>query len=74
LPWLHLQHIERTRGLEDGVDRALRAVEAAEVPVVISGDGLLGGDEGMDGNQRRATGQGGRGRDRERKYQAFHCS
>ena len=29
--------VERTRGLEDGVERALRAVESAEVPVVISG-------------------------------------
>ncbi len=34
--------VERTRGLEDGAERALRAVEADEVPVVISGDGLLG--------------------------------
>jgi len=33
---------ERTRGLEDGVERALRASEAGEVPVVVSGDGLLG--------------------------------
>ena len=34
--------VERTRGLEDGVQRALRAVEAGEVPVVLSGDGLIG--------------------------------
>lgn len=34
--------VERTRGLQDGVERALRAVEAGEVPVVISGDGLIG--------------------------------
>jgi YegS/Rv2252/BmrU family lipid kinase len=34
--------VERTRGLEDGVERALRAVEAGEVPVVLSGDGLIG--------------------------------
>jgi YegS/Rv2252/BmrU family lipid kinase len=33
---------ERTRSLEDGVERALRAVEAGEVPVVLSGDGLIG--------------------------------
>lgn len=34
--------VERTRGVEDGVERALRAVEASEVPVVMSGDGLVG--------------------------------
>jgi len=34
--------VERTSGLEDGVERALRAVEAGEVPVVLSGDGLIG--------------------------------
>ena len=34
--------VERTRSLEHGVEAALRAVEAAEVPVVMSGDGLLG--------------------------------
>jgi YegS/Rv2252/BmrU family lipid kinase len=34
--------VERTRGLEDGVERALRAVEAGEVPAVLSGDGLIG--------------------------------
>jgi YegS/Rv2252/BmrU family lipid kinase len=32
----------RTRDLEHGVDAALRAVEAGEVPVVVSGDGLIG--------------------------------
>src|SRR4249920_1199718 len=34
--------VERTRGLQDGVERALRAVDAGEVPVVLSGDGLIG--------------------------------
>lgn len=34
--------VERTRGLEHGVELALRAVEAGEVPVVLSGDGLIG--------------------------------
>lgn len=34
--------VERTRSLEHGVDLALRAVEANEVPVVVSGDGLMG--------------------------------
>lgn len=32
----------RTRSLEHGVEEALRAGEAGEVPVVIAGDGLLG--------------------------------
>jgi YegS/Rv2252/BmrU family lipid kinase len=32
----------RTRDLEDGVERALRAAEGGEVPVVLSGDGLIG--------------------------------
>jgi YegS/Rv2252/BmrU family lipid kinase len=34
--------VERTRSLEHGVDLALRAVELGEVPVVVSGDGLMG--------------------------------
>jgi YegS/Rv2252/BmrU family lipid kinase len=34
--------VERTRGLRDGVERALRAADAEEVPVVMSGDGLIG--------------------------------
>ncbi|HEY0316801.1 MAG TPA: diacylglycerol kinase family protein [Solirubrobacterales bacterium] len=34
--------VQRTKGLEHGVEQALRAVEAGEVPVVMSGDGLLG--------------------------------
>jgi YegS/Rv2252/BmrU family lipid kinase len=34
--------VVRTRGLEDGVESALRAAEAGEVPVVLSGDGLIG--------------------------------
>jgi len=34
--------VERTRSLEHGVELALRAIELGEVPVVISGDGLLG--------------------------------
>jgi YegS/Rv2252/BmrU family lipid kinase len=34
--------VERTLGLEDGVERALRAVEAGEAPVVVGGDGLVG--------------------------------
>ncbi|HVQ58990.1 MAG TPA: diacylglycerol kinase family protein [Solirubrobacterales bacterium] len=34
--------VQRTKGLEHGVEQALRAVEAGEVPVVMSGDGLVG--------------------------------
>jgi YegS/Rv2252/BmrU family lipid kinase len=34
--------VVRTRSLEHGVDKALAAVEAGELPVVISGDGLVG--------------------------------
>ena len=34
--------VHRTTGLESGVEAALRAVEAGEVPVAMSGDGLLG--------------------------------
>ncbi len=57
--------VERTRGLEDGVERALRAVEAAEVPVVISGDGLLGAVGGAMAGSDTPLGivPGGRGND-----------
>jgi YegS/Rv2252/BmrU family lipid kinase len=34
--------VEKTRSLDHGAELALRAVELGEVPVVISGDGLLG--------------------------------
>src|SRR3954447_20421581 len=34
--------VQRTKGLEHGVDQALGAIEAGEVPVVVSGDGLIG--------------------------------
>jgi YegS/Rv2252/BmrU family lipid kinase len=34
--------VTHTRGLEDGVEKALRAAEAGEVPAVLSGDGLIG--------------------------------
>jgi YegS/Rv2252/BmrU family lipid kinase len=57
--------VERTRGIEDGVDRALRAVEAAEVPVVVSGDGLLGAIGGAMAGSDTPLGiiPGGRGND-----------
>ncbi len=34
--------VQRTKGLEHGVRQALLAIEAGELPVVMSGDGLLG--------------------------------
>jgi len=34
--------VEKTRSLEHGAELALRAVELGEIPVVVSGDGLLG--------------------------------
>lgn len=57
--------VERTRGLEDGADRALRAVEAGEVPVVISGDGLIGAVGGAMAGSETPLGMvpGGRGND-----------
>jgi YegS/Rv2252/BmrU family lipid kinase len=57
--------VERTRGLEDGADRALRAVEAGEIPVVISGDGLIGAVGGAMAGSETPLGivPGGRGND-----------
>jgi len=57
--------VERTRGLEDGAERALRAVEANEVPVVISGDGLVGAVGGAMAGAETPLGiiPGGRGND-----------
>ncbi len=34
--------VVRTRSLEHGVGKALRAIEAGELPVVVSGDGMIG--------------------------------
>ncbi len=57
--------VERTRGLDDGVERALAAVEAREVPVVISGDGLVGAIGGAMAGAETPLGiiPGGRGND-----------
>lgn len=57
--------VERTRGLEDGVERALRASEADEVPVVLSGDGLIGAVGGALAGSQTPLGivPGGRGND-----------
>jgi YegS/Rv2252/BmrU family lipid kinase len=57
--------VERTRGLDDGAERALHAVEAGEVPVVVSGDGLLGAVGGAMAGAETPLGiiPGGRGND-----------
>jgi YegS/Rv2252/BmrU family lipid kinase len=57
--------VERTRGLEDGVERALRAVDAGELPVVMSGDGLVGAVGGAMAGSEVPLGivPGGRGND-----------
>ncbi len=57
--------VERTRGLEHGVEQALRAVEAGEVPVVMSGDGLIGAVGGAMAGAETPLGiiPGGRGND-----------
>jgi YegS/Rv2252/BmrU family lipid kinase len=57
--------IARTRGVEDGIDRALRAVEAGEIPVVMSGDGLIGAIGGALAGADLPLGivPGGRGND-----------
>jgi YegS/Rv2252/BmrU family lipid kinase len=34
--------VQHTKGLAHGVEHALRAIDAGEVPVVLSGDGLIG--------------------------------
>jgi len=57
--------VERTKGLEDGVERALRAAEAGEAPVVVSGDGLVGAVGGALAGSETPLGivPGGRGND-----------
>jgi YegS/Rv2252/BmrU family lipid kinase len=57
--------VERTRSLEHGVDLALRAVELGEVPVVVSGDGLIGAVGGAMAGAETPLGliPGGRGND-----------
>lgn len=57
--------VQRTKTLEHGVEQALRAVEAGEVPVVMSGDGLLGAVGGAMAGSDTPLGivPGGRGND-----------
>jgi YegS/Rv2252/BmrU family lipid kinase len=57
--------VQRTRGLEHGAEQALLAVEAGELPVVMSGDGLLGAVGGAMAGSDTPLGiiPGGRGND-----------
>jgi YegS/Rv2252/BmrU family lipid kinase len=57
--------VERTRGIEDGIERALRAAAAGELPVVVSGDGLVGAVGGALAGSETPLGivPGGRGND-----------
>jgi YegS/Rv2252/BmrU family lipid kinase len=57
--------VQRTRGLEHGAEQALLAVEAGELPVVMSGDGLLGAVGGAMAGSETPLGivPGGRGND-----------
>ncbi|HXR61593.1 MAG TPA: diacylglycerol kinase family protein [Solirubrobacterales bacterium] len=57
--------VERTRSLEHGVELALGAAELGEVPVVVSGDGLLGAVGGALAGSDVPLGliPGGRGND-----------
>lgn len=57
--------VERTRSLEHGVELALRAAELGEVPVVVSGDGLMGAVGGAMAGSETPVGliPSGRGND-----------
>lgn len=57
--------VQRTRGLEHGVEQALLAIEAGEVPVVMGGDGLVGAVGGAMAGAETPLGiiPGGRGND-----------
>ena len=57
--------VQRTKGLEHGVRQALGAIEAGEIPVVVSGDGLVGAIGGAMAGSETPLGiiPGGRGND-----------
>jgi YegS/Rv2252/BmrU family lipid kinase len=57
--------VEKTRSLDHGVELALRAIELGEVPVVVSGDGLMGAIGGAMAGSETPVGliPGGRGND-----------
>ncbi len=66
--------VERTRAIADGVERALRAAEAGELPVVVSGDGLIGAVGGALAGSETPLGivPGGRGNDLARVLEIPH--
>jgi YegS/Rv2252/BmrU family lipid kinase len=57
--------VARTQSLEDGVEKALLAAEAGEIPVVVSGDGMIGAVGGALAGSETPLGivPGGRGND-----------
>jgi YegS/Rv2252/BmrU family lipid kinase len=57
--------VRRTKGLDDAIAAALRAVEAGELPVVMGGDGLVGAVGGAIAGAATPLGivPGGRGND-----------
>jgi YegS/Rv2252/BmrU family lipid kinase len=57
--------VQPTKGLAHGAEQALRAIEAGELPVVMSGDGLLGAVGGAMAGSETPLGivPGGRGND-----------
>jgi len=57
--------VQRTRDIEHGVNQALGAIEAGELPVVVSGDGLVGAIGGAMAGAETPLGiiPGGRGND-----------
>lgn len=57
--------VQRTKGLEHGVEQGLLAIEAGELPVVMSGDGLVGAVGGAMAGSDTPLGivPGGRGND-----------
>jgi YegS/Rv2252/BmrU family lipid kinase len=63
--------VQRTKGLEHGVEQALLAIEAGELPVVMSGDGLVGAVGGAMAGSDTPLGivPGGRGNDLARVLQ-----
>jgi hypothetical protein len=57
--------VVRTRSLDHGIAKALRAVESGEIPVVVSGDGMIGAIGGALAGAETPLGivPGGRGND-----------
>jgi YegS/Rv2252/BmrU family lipid kinase len=57
--------VRRTKSLDHGIAQALRAIEGGELPVVISGDGMIGAIGGAMAGEETPLGivPGGRGND-----------